>query len=290
MYNEIEYDLAVLDLPNIVYAHKKGQAVPMVAHPFMRPLLIKLAKARPKWTLVGTRYNVRGDNEANWAHSFTVFDGNDELGTVSKSYNYGTSTDVFAIDNKRLSDKRQRGSATTTKDTNKAFKIITREFHGKTTEELVREASSTVFTVISSVSNTARNEYQNRVSRMSEACLSFATENWEQFAPFAREKGVGGVTLDTFHEAKQGYDDTMQLARAADSREGMLVILRGNDYIIRRGEETSILSNEQLTPHMKRCIGMLKLADKGAFIPGMGVKGNAEAMYIMPEPKETKGE
>lgn len=290
MYNELEYDLAVLDLPNIVYAHKKGEIIPIVAHPFLRPLLIKLAKARPKWRLIGTRYTVRGGDEANWATYFTVYEGNEALGTIRKSYNYGTSQDVFAIDNKRMSDKRQRGNATTTKDVAKAFKIITREFHGKTTDELVREASNVLSTAISHVANQARSEYQGRVSRMSEACLAFATDHWDTFAQFAREKGVAGVTLDTFHEAKQNRDDGVALTDAVNGRTGMLVVLRGDDYIVQHNGATTILSSDQLTPHMKRCIGMLKLADKGAFIPGMGVKGGPDAMFIMPEPKGDEGE
>lgn len=285
MYNELEYDLTVLDLPNIVYAHRKGQTVPIVAHPFLRPLLMKLAKARPKWTLVGTRFVTRED-EPNRAVSFTVFEGNDELGTIAKSYNYGTSTDVFAIDNKRMSDKRQRGCATTTKDVNKAFKIITREFHAKTVDELVREAAGTVLSAVNLVSSSARNAYNHRVNALSAVMLGFAVAKWEEFASIARKTGVPESSLDTFHDVKQLHEDALAMEYARMAKTGMLVVLRGNDYIVQRGDETTILSHEQLTPHMKRCIGMLKLADKGTFIPGMGVKGGPDNMFVMPEPQE----
>ncbi len=108
MYNELEYDLVELDLPNIIYAHRKGGAsrVKTETHPFLAPLLVKLAKARPKWKLVGTNYNVRPDNVV-WANAFTVFEGNEELGTVRKDYNHGTGSDCFAIDNKRMADNDQ---------------------------------------------------------------------------------------------------------------------------------------------------------------------------------------
>jgi len=251
MYNELEYDLVELDLPNIIYAHRKGEAskVKTETHPFLVPLLVKLAKARPKWKLVGTRYNVRPDNVV-WANAFTVFEGNEELGTVRKDYNHGTGSDCFAIDNKRMADKRQRGSATTTKDVKKAFKTITREFHGLTTEELLRDARGAANIGVSAVERDRRNTYQLRLSAMREA------------------HNAGG----------------------SNEGAGMLVVLRGNDYIIQRGDETLILTQDQLTPHMRRCIGMLKLTEKGGFIPDIGVKTDEYQMFIMPETKETECE
>lgn len=299
MYNELEYDLVELDLPNIIYAHRKGEAskVKTETHPFLVPLLVKLAKARPKWKLVGTRYNVRPDNVV-WANAFTVFEGNEELGTIKKDYNHGTGSDCFAIDNKRMADKRQRGSATTTKDVKKAFKTITREFHGLTTEELLREARGAANLHVANTERDRRNTYQLRISAMREAALAFALDNWDAFTPFAREQGVPGIMLDTFHEAKEQNDEAQRLnlahsahnAGGSDGLAGMLVVLRGNDYIIQRGGKTLMLTQDQLTSHMRRCIGMLKLTEKGTFVPDIGIKTGEDQMFIMPETKETECE
>jgi hypothetical protein len=211
------------------------------------------------------------------------------LGTIKKDYNHGTGSDCFAIDNKRMSDKRQRGNATTTKDVNKAFKIITREFHAKTTEEALREARETVRSRVTATAQKRSSTYQYKVYEMQDAAFEFAVANWEAFAPFARDYGVFGTTLDTFHESRDAHREGEALKRAYAGEEGsagMLVVLRGSDYIVQHGSQTTILTQDQLTPYMKRCIGMLKLAEKGTFIPGMGVKAAPDTVFIMPEQKE----
>ena len=133
---------------------------------------------------------------------------------------------------------------------------------------------------------------------MGGAALDFALDHWDAFAPFAREHGVAGIMLDTFHEAKEQNEEGQRLARAHSAHNrgkssditGMLVVLRGSEYIIQRGSETLILTHEQLTPHMRRCIGMLKLTDRGTFVPDIGVKCAEDQMFIMPEQKEIEGE
>jgi hypothetical protein len=286
MYNEIEYDLVELGLPNIVYAHRKMQQTPMVVHPFLWPLLTKLAKARPKWRLIGERYAMR-DEGPHWAHSFRVFEGNEELGIVRKEYNYSTNADCFSIDNPRMAAARQRGSSTMTKDATKAFKIITSKFHGKTPEERIRAARERAYGHVSANVRNRQNGYSGIVGNLRKGMLAFAEANWEAFAAFAADHGgIGMANLDQYHEAKEDAAVAETLQAAWGSDKGDLVLLRGSDYIIQNKDGFKIVSGDELTPHLKRGIGILKLAEVGTYAPTFGVKTADDEMYVLPEPEE----
>lgn len=294
MYSEFTHELEKMNLPNVVFAHNKGTALPdtpLDIHPVLKPLILKLAKARPKWLLVGERYAM-WDNTRR-ALRFAVVENGESLGTIKKEYAQGE--DKIGIDNKRLSDMRQRGHITATKDVNKAFKIITKQFHGKTVDELMREAQQTAANQVSAITGDRNITFRQRVYSVQDAALAFALHHWDEFATFAREQGVAGIMLDTFHEAKEADAEGNALGLAhnsfaaggeagPNSTAGHLVVLRGNDYLIQRSRnETTILTSDDLTPHLRRSIGMLKLTEKGTFVPGIGVKSADNVLFVMPE-------
>ncbi len=286
MYDDINFDITTLDLPNIVYAHKKGNVMQMVSHPFIRPLLIKLAKARPKWRLVGTSFNTRPE-EPHWASSFRVFEGNVELGVVSKSYSYSTSSDCFSIDNPRMAAARQRGSSTMTKDMTKAFKIITSKFYSKTPEEMLKEARERASGQVQMNVRSRDHNYRGIVGNLRDGMLAYAEANWDAFVEFAKQsKNVGTLNLDRYHEAKADNAQGAILADAWNAGTASVVVLRGSEYIINGPDGYKILAHDDLTPWEKRAIGMLKLADTGVFIPPFGVKSGEGEMCILPEVKE----
>lgn len=297
MYSEYTHTLEPMDLPNMVFAHPKDtilSAIPLDIHPVLKPLILKLAKARPKWLLVGERYAL-WDNTRR-AVRFAVIENGENLGTIKKEYAQGE--DKIGIDNKRLSDMRQRGHITATKDVNKAFKIITKQFHGKTVDELMRDAQQAVANQVSSIARDRASTYRQRVYSIQDAALAFALHHWDQFATFARGEGVARIMLDTFHEVKEADAEGNALGLAhnhftadgeagPNSAAGHLVVLRGNDYLIQRSKnETTILTSDDLTPHLRRNIGMLKLTEKGTFVPGIGVKSAENVLFVMPEQEE----
>lgn len=285
MFNEFKYDLEPLGVPNVFYAHSKGKGgvFKMAIHPFLRPLIQRLVKARPKWKFYATQSIGRPEN-VGWASKFYVHEGDVELGHITKDYSYTNSCDVFAIDNGRLEAARMRGNATTTKDEKKAFKIITKEFHTKTVGELVHEATESVFANIHNAIHERTLRHTSIVNNLRDAFIAYAENNWEGFQVFVEETRATGMhNVEQYFEAKEATREAKELDVAFRDHKGMVVVLRGSDYIVNVNKEIKVLSNEELTPHMRRAIGMLKLADKGTFIPGLGVKGLPNEMYVMPE-------
>ena len=279
MIDEFKYQYVPIGLPNVVQEYERDAQPAMGLHvdEFLWALIGRLAKVRPNWRFVsrGKYYNDR-------VTRLVIYEGHEELGWVRKawSHNHG---DRYEYDCRRMNDARQRGYATATKNVSKAFKDITKSFGAKTIMELLQEARSSVFQSAAAAVNRSVQEYTNYVASLRQPALTYALQNWETFRDFAAAQGTNANVLDNFHEVEAMHIEADKLA---ESRRNAytVVMLRGSDYVMQREDgEVKIVQSDDLTPHMKRALGMLKLADNGTFIPGMGVRGNQSAFYILDE-------
>jgi len=285
MYNDLEYDFQTMMLPNIVMAeHKKKAHATTVIHPFMKPLIMRLAKAYPKWRFIGVSRYMSDDASTPWqCHTFKVYDGNEELGIISKEWS-GRHGDLFGMDSRRLSSKRLRGDRTTTKDIDKACKMVANNFGIKTAHELASESRIQIARAINGVFHTANTTKNNYLMRMHQSSLNFAKENWDNFYGFALKDGVSKDVLDNVWEVMDHHNEIRKIQVAlgeGDCDGGSLITLRGSDYIVTKGSVTAVMSNEDLTPAMKRAVGLLKLANVGDVINGIGIKGSDNDLFIL---------
>ena len=285
MYNDIEHDIVPLELPNVMFVCNKGsrgeEEGGYATHHFMAPLIHKLAKARPQWKFYGLCYAWH-KNDANLreVHTFRVSHNNELLGDISKDYNYSGNYDTYSIDNARMGKARQRGHSTITKDVNKAFRVITKGFYTKTTDELIAEARGEVSKMVSTVVSDRNWKFQRTKHVLESAAWEFARTHWAAFAEAAAECGVAQEFIDAHLPAKEEYEGVVDLQESFQGK-GVTVVIRGNDYIISRGSETTIMSHEELPSHLKRGIGLLKLAEPNTYIPHVGVKTPSESMFII---------
>lgn len=291
MYNDIEHDIVTLELPNVMFVCNKGglgeEKGGYATHHFMAPLIHKLAKARPQWKFYGLRYSwYEHDANLREVHTFRVFHNNELLGDISKDYNYSGNYDTYSITNARMEKARQRGSGTITKDVNKAFRVITKQFYTKTTDELIAEARTQVSKMVSTVVSDRNWKFQRTKHALESAAWEFARTHWAAFAEVAAECGVGQEMIDAYPSTKEEYEGAVDLQESFQGK-GATVVIRDNDYIVSRGSETTIMSHEELPSHLKRGIGLLKLAEPNTYIPHVGVKTPSESMFIIFKEGET---
>lgn len=279
MIDEINYEYVPLGLPNIVLEKPRNGTLPegVHIHEFIAPLIKRLAKARPSWKFVG-RSSVN-----NSVSRFAIYEGQEDLGWVCKSWR-GNHGDSFKYDCRRMNAARQRGCATVTKNPSKAFKDITKSFGAKTITELLIEARGVANTAVNRAVSEATGDYDRNIYLLTGIQSGFVYANWSKFREFVEQVDPSLLTtVDKVPAAREKYDATQDMRTMRDKGNGSFVMLRGNEYVIQRGEAYTIVNNEQLTPHMKRALGMLKLADNGTFIPPYGVRGNATSFFIMDE-------
>lgn len=283
-YNNFEHKFQVLDLPNIMAVSINGTPpVGTEIHPFLRPLILKLAKARPNWEFY---FNTVGHPASNTvANRFEVYEGNEQLGVVFKGYNYSKSTDVFSYNNPRMAGKRKRGSYTQTKNVNKAFKDILREFNGKTPVELLAEAERSAGSKLYAYLNLKATTERNHTQTVQKAALDFVEANLEAFCQ-AAGSSLSEDTVNNYFASKDELKTAQLMYNTRSAGSHYTVVLRGSEYIVGNNSETRILTHEQLSPYLRRCIGMLKLAEPNSVIPNVGSKAENHQMIIMPEPTE----
>jgi len=293
MFNEVEYKLVPMELPNLLMpVERKQETVIGTAKtiPFLLPLMLKLAKTKPQWRFFCTDYTARvvEGGKLDWeAHKFRICHGAEELGSVRMSTHYTVtgSHPVFAVTNRRISDKRQRGDEVVTKDMNKAFRTIVKEFYAKTTDELVQEGERKAAQMLGQLASRARFDFNHNDTHLDRYKEKFALAHWDEFAAFAKEAGADQSKLDNYHPTKEAYEHVNNLYNRRET-EGRTVILRGDEYIISRGGEkdVTIMTSSELSPHMKRCIGMLKLAEPNTFVPHVGLKVKDDLMIVVAVP------
>lgn len=285
MFTEFSHEYQTMELPNIVYAAPKGSGhIETVTEPFLLPLIEKVAKARPKWRLVGDQRRYTSPGGVMNAYRFQVVENGELLGVIKKDW-FGSS-DAFGVSNKRIADKRTRNDMVRTKDVRKAFKAVTQNFSTKTVTELVHEASRQASSAVSSVYSHARYPYIGAVEQLKLSMQKFAEDNWEAYvASLGRVDAEKAANFPAYTEA---YKDAQRLSECWGDKSGYVVVLRGSEYIIHRNDQTGIMTTDTVPPHLKRGIGVLKLVEDGKYIAGIGVRVNANILYVMGEDSSGK--
>lgn len=287
--NEIENDYISLGMPNILFEIRKGilnnthnhhhevTAANTTVSPFMFPLMKRLAQARPQWKFVTNRRNMAGDSMFN-VSSFDVYEGSNKLGRIWKTYeNRG---DVICINNERMENNRQRGSYTSTQDLSKAFKLVTKNFHGPTVAEAVADAFDKARSVVGGLAVKHRREFDYKYQHLSNFLEEYAMKNWEHIRQLATDAGISPMTLDGMIEAYEAKMATQEINAAVGTDAGATVLIRGDEYIVVINGVTTIFDTYQLPAHIKRSVGVLKMVANHTYVEGHGARVDKDKFFI----------
>lgn len=286
MLNTQKYDYTELELPNILFQWDRATTARphTVTHQFLEPLITKIAKAKPKWTLVGTHKAYRTE-APEWVSRFLVYENGQELGTISLSYSYGRSCNVFTIDNKRMSQKRIRGAETQTQDLSRAYKIITKEFYPKTTEELLDEAKGKLGSLISGKFRVTLGAKQYARSPVFGKAEEYVQAHWGDYEKFLLENGVLVEQIERYHTTISEYEAVQTVHSPHSAGNGSVVVIRATDYLVCSSAGNKSFTQSELPTYFRTKIGMLQLVEDGSVIPNVGARVSDTIMYVVPEEK-----
>lgn len=283
MYTDFSHDYQTLEFPNVVYASDKGaEVISTITHPFMFPLVEKIAKARPNWKLVGIGRQYGAGSGPRLATRFAITEGGEVLGQITKDY-YNNG-DVYGVINDRISAKRERSETLRTKDVKKAFKAITQNFSGKTMTELFVATEKAVGSATHVATSNARFPFLRVVNQLETSMKQFALDNWDMYRENAVDTVVEEQAADAYHELSAAMETTMEIAEQHAAKRGYTVMLRGSEYVISKAGAMQILTSDALTPHLKQGIGILKLVENGQYVDGIGVRANENSFFVLEEP------
>lgn len=247
-------------------------------------LIDALIRSRPRWRFVGRRASNTGIGLTVAVSNFYVYDGNEKLGSIDTGVAYRSSLPVrvYRYDTERLERARQRGSWKQTAKLDVARKDILKHFTPKNVSEIIaaqqQKVRAAVQTNASRVGHTFRRAFIPIESHM----YSLVMDNWDVMRPILEGMGMRvPEELPDMYARKLAADRAFA---AHDTPAGLTVIARANDYIVVRGgteSETKFLTSDELPPHFKRSIGLLKLVEVGHHIDDVGVRCADDTYFIM---------
>lgn len=286
--NELEYDYIPLDLPNVFAKVSKDRIEPeggavYFINEFIAPLILELAKKQPHWQFISDDYTSAGQGRR--FTRFVVYHNRKSLGRLGMDYRQNTGN-VFHIKNTRISKDMTRSGAKTTKDLNKAIKIVIKNFRVDTSSEALETTLEDVREHLFRQRSRVQSEFDEFYRRILWKLQPEIMSNWQEtYRDLAIRNGVDSSTVESIEGAFAKNKLSLEVRRCEAINSGAVVLIRGNEYIVSDGLQSTsrmqLHTTDTLPSGMKRAVGLLKLAPENEIISGVGVKVRENVFYVM---------
>lgn len=255
---------------------------------FMQPFVLEAAKLWPMWTFVGKRFVwtsqravISGISRDRYEYSqFAIYDNREHIGTIDCDANNDNSL-VYTIHNDRIQNKRERGTASKTKDLKKALKILRKEFGAKRLDERVEEAWSNCDSRLDNLFHTKSRDFDRVYAHVVNCLEEYMMTNWETIKPIALTNGADQKAVDSITPAYEDYMVVKRISTAFGDKKGVVVVIHGNDYTIKSKDGIEVCGTDKLPEWIKRGVGMLKLIEQNHVVGGIGFKIEENAFFVM---------
>ena len=295
---ELEYKFVTLTLPNIQFKIKKDRLIRSTnpddvrIMPHVKPFVEKLAMKHPQWQFVNSPrgWNICHDRDEKLefveVDEFDIYANKELLGSIGSDHGRNGAR-VFTMTNERIRKVRERGSATKTKDLDKAIKIFGKMFGAKSVHERIEEVVAGAENITRAVFSDRSYAFSRVYDRLGKHLQDHIMDNLQEFTDIALTKNFPQDLANSLPNLYAEFKTTEEIYRCLDDKKGDVVLIHGNDYAVTNlneaNRETKIYSTDNLPPHIKRGVGMLKLVEKEHFISGIGTKVSDTSFYIIPE-------
>ena len=265
----------------------------VVTHPFLLPLLIKVACNHPGWSFRSNGVRLGVDRKQFTAphgivetpelrvSQVTVHTtkGKEIIGSLG--VDTSSTHPRFKLDSPSLNRNRQRGYNTCTKDIGKASRIINKSFYPLTLEERVEEMHHKLFNTLNGSVMNKEMIHNNQWRGIRQHLRPHIEENWDTFAPICVAAGLEEEIANTFLKTKH---DTGVLKKLKADTTRVFVWLEGDQYFLRKGDaEVQVYTTYDLPANYKQKIGMLKMLDDEHAVTGVGYRLDANSFLIVEE-------
>lgn len=251
---------------------KEGIAV---VHPHLLDLINELRAKRPTWRFKSTEYVY--NNEEQKLRNFTVYDGDETIGTVWQDAHWRTGETRYCYNNHRLEKSRQRGHGGFSTKIKVASKKILETFGTKSLDELAEEAVKNVTNTSASIFSNANYAYQGAKKKVMNALEAYIESNWETLKAYTT--GCDNIDL---RDLRQQLDAANLAYMARDRGESAILFMYGDKMVMHRKDAPpKVVTLDDLTDKQRAALGMLKLMEDKAFIPGVGIRVDRQTFHLL---------
>lgn len=252
-----------------------------VIHTFLAPLIHELAIKYPQWVFRARKWGPGLSSLVILVITeFDVLDKREVIGVIGRENRYSRfSGDVYVIKTDKIGDVRERGDSIKTANMKRAVATVKKfvsakglkeryeENYVKAREKLgeVRAVKAKVLYVADAPILGMYTKFVN--SRMEELRASLTVHEREQ--------------LDARDIAKREFDLCNEVVIGAGATGAVFVHIHGEDYLLgTERDNPTCQSSEQLPPHIRTAVGMLKLLQPSQLIEGVGMKVSEDAFIV----------
>lgn len=256
----------------------------------MANLFAMLSKARPRWEFIAERAYMRLRNGAvPYYDNFKVVQDGEVLGEIKHDWMRGDYRPIATND--RLRRARNRNPWTYSKDPKQLASIILKHFYPRTDEDILNAASNIATSAAYNVIRDANHKHTEYKRKLDTNAAAFILENWDKFVAFVPDNLTD--TAHNFKESAAYMQDVMELDESSGHLGTSYTLYeRGNRYLIRAktpiGTADTEYTLDDMPEHIKAAYSLLKLASKGEFIPGVGVRVDEYTYYIIAKQGDTQ--
>ena len=145
----------------------------------------------------------------------------------------------------------------------------------------MRDGRKLAIDTAASAVSSLRTAHLGSTYRIRDDAIEFAYAHWEDFCKFA--VNLPAITLEGAVTTRQELATAGPLSDVLDTKSGTVVSLHHGKYILSTEADVQIMAHDELPPHVKRAVGMLKLANDKQYVPGFGVRATENTFYVLPE-------
>lgn len=275
-----------LELPNIDYSfvtkgiEQDARVIEFTGiHEVLHPAIEALATKHPDWkfTAVNTHGGL-GDNDVvyRYVHVFEIYKNKEKLGRVSSQFSYGRGKEMIEIHSHRVDADTQRGSGKQTSDPKKAVKIVEKYFDVKSMQEKFTEAKESIGRNVTYAYRQEAQEFHAAKTLIDNGVQAFIFSNMEAFvASLPVDKRAIARELPERIKRRQ----ELEILHEEDPNKVFIIMVEDSVYVVNGKQQT----NEELSEHVRRGLGLLKLVDECTYIQNIGLRAQGNDFILLGE-------
>jgi len=263
-----------------VRADANGYKVTLVDK-VLSKVIEKLIRAKPLWKFVITETQDGLIENEHRATNFEVFEDGQCLGKIYKTYNRGDYR--IAVENHRIAETRTRRAAYSTSNPDKAVTAVKKMFYKMNLSEVTKKQAETAERMVRDVTWDKQRTVQNLEGEIGTHAKKWALgDGYSAFLQYVNERDRR--ILEAIDKKEAAFSEMLtvdDISRAYENGKASLVIVDGNNFIIKRGENVGLISANDLSDDMKAKIGMLKLVQDRQFVSSVGARVSMESYIVI---------
>ena len=251
-------------------------------YPLLDQLVRKLALVHHDWQFVGedSYYNIH--NERYVIKRLRVYEGADVLGSIAiDTWRY----EKIEIRNRRIAATMAKRSHKSTKDVDKAYKIVEDFFGSKTMDERVNEARHKATQNVATKAYEATRDFNTVMSKLAPALATYVTLHMTEVRSILEAYGAPSTALDALADRNEARKLANSISDARAKSTGTTVLLHGDRYILMpdaTADNVQTVTASQLNDDMRGKLGVLKIVQDNDVIESVGMRIDSTTFYLLP--------